>query len=269
MRFFLSQQTLFRARLHRNYFGELAGVDLLNLQDKQGNALTLYESDYKKMQAYLKSQQIESFTDLPVIEKLKHLEKANVRVTRYFSEENLKRYELDIDATLATNLTDIFCMDGSALIKGGHQNCLVVLNNRVYICPKIRCVTGAIDNEVLLSSEHDEAIKRGTIGHSHSSLSSGHEVSFAGSVVQEKDGTWQWNNLSGHYVTDAYQTRALLIVLQDKGMDLSKLMLKTWILKAMGTIPPVIKEEDYEIFTENAADYMNRMQDAQTRYQVS
>ncbi|MDR3501161.1 MAG: hypothetical protein P4L79_01085 [Legionella sp.] len=269
MRFFFTQQSLFRARLHRNYFGELAGVDLLNLKDKQGNVLTLYESDYNKMQVYLKSQQIESFTDLTIIEKLEHLEKANVRVTRYFSEENLKRYELDVNATLATDLTDIFCMDGSALIKGGHQNCLVIQDNRIYICPKIRCVTGAIDDEVLLSSEPDVAIKKGTIGHSHSSLSSGHEVSFAGSVVHEKDGTWQWNNLSGHYVTDAYQMRALVTALQDKGMDLSKLTLKIWILKAMGIIPPVIKEEDYEIFTENAADYMNRMQDAQIRYQVS
>ena len=55
-------------------------LNFLKLKDKNGNPLTLYESDYAKLYTYLKDYHIDHFTDLTIAEKLFHLE--NVRLEK-------------------------------------------------------------------------------------------------------------------------------------------------------------------------------------------
>lgn len=73
-------------------------------------------------------------------------------------------------------------------------------------------------------------------------------------------------NTSGHYFPSAYQIKPLILALQEQGMDLSKLMLRLFILKEPGTIALDFNETYFDIFIENAADYTRRMKQIQTRY---
>jgi hypothetical protein len=271
---FFKQQSLFKLRLNKNYYLELVGLDFLKCKDLQGNPLTLYESDYNKLYAYLKTKHIDHFSDLTTAEKLQHLANANVRVTRYFSAENRQKYELDVKATLACQLSDMVSKNGTKLLKDGKQNCVVVFEHRIYIHPKVRCVAGAIAHEVIAASDGKAEVKEekisaqagGVIGINHSSLSAGRQVEFPGSIVYTKEHGWTLDTTSGHYITRAYQIKALLQALQDQGMDLKPFTVKLWIPKNPGVIPPVLSEADYHILYENADDYMTRMKDSQSRY---
>ena len=49
-------------------------------------------------------------------------------------------------------------------------------------------------------------------------------------------------------------------------MDLSKFMVKLLIQNRPGTIAPAFDESHFHIIIENAADYMRRMENSQTRY---
>jgi len=258
------QQSLFKLRLNKKYYFELVGISFIKLKDNDGNPLTLYESEYVKLITYLKDHHIEHFTKLTIAEKLIHIESAKVKVTRYFSGENLKKYELDAKSSQENNLSDIVSKNGTKLSKNGEQNCIVVYDNHIYIHPKVRCIVGSIDHELMSSSE-SKPTKKGLIGVSHSSLCHGHQVSFAGSIVRDKNG-WILDTTSGHYLTRVYQIKAFLIALKDEGMDLSKFTVKLWIPNNPKVIPPILSESDYQILSENAADYLNRMQDSQTRY---
>lgn len=263
----LQQQSLFRARLHARYLGELAALPMLKLKDTEGNPLTLYELDYQKLLGYLKKKGIEiaDFPDLPAKTKLEHIQKADVRLIRYFSDENLQDYELDVNAQ--QDLSQLFTKNGMALLKDGQQNCVVVCQNRIYVHPKVRSSKG-----VSLTLEQDtdkvSSSSQGVIGTSHSSLSQGKVVSFAGSIVWDKKYGWLLENTSGHYVTRPHQIKALIMALERSGIDLSAFTIKLWTNKNPGTIPPILNEDDYDIHYENAAKYMERMRDSQSRYDL-
>ena len=261
MRSYFKQQSLFRLQLNKRYYLELTSGNFIKLNDAEGNPLTLYESDYNKLHAYLKSNAINHFSELSTLDKLIHLEKAKVRVTRYFTDDHLQQYELNIKASMENKLTDIISQNGMKLTKGGHQNCVVVYQNHVYMHPKIRCVTGDISHEVL--KEPAENKQPGTIGVSHSSLCHGRQVSFAGSFVYDDKKGWTVENTSGHYITRAYQVKELLNNFDKNGLDLSKLTIKFYIPNNPTVIPTVLSDSDYHIIYENAADYLNRMQNSQ------
>lgn len=264
--YYIHQQSLFKLQLNKQYYLELLSVNFLQLKDKERNALALYETDYVKLLNYLKAQKIVDFSELPLDEKLTLLAKANVRITRYFSADNLKRYELDAKATCKNNMSDIVTIDGTRLLKEGEQNCVVVYNNHVYMHPKIRGVSGSIAHEVMLKHDTQLSIKNGLIGISHSSLCHGQQVSFAGSIVYDHKLGWILNTTSGHYMTRVYQIKALLLALRDYGMDLAQFTIELWIPNNPERIPPILSRSDYHILTENAANYLNRMQDSQSRY---
>ena len=266
MRSCFHQQSLFKLRLHKRYYFELESVCFLNMLDLEGNSLSLYESDYTKLIAYLKKERMTDFTHWGTVEKLHYIERAGVRLTRYFSAENLKKYELDVKSTTESALSDIFSVSGTTLCKDGQQNCVVVSDGHIYIHPKVRSVIGPTFHEIIRDVAVDPDIKQGIIGVYHSSLSQGHQVSFAGSIVFDKDLGWTLDNTSGHYFPHAYQIKPLLIALQEKGMDLSKFMVKLLIQNRPGTIAPAFDESHFHIIIENAADYMRRMENSQTRY---
>jgi hypothetical protein len=264
--YYIHQQSLFKLQLNKKYYLELVGLNFLNLKDSEGNPLTLYESDYEKFRAYLKDHSIDYFTVLTTAEKLFHLEKANVRITRYFSADNLQKFELDVKSSMDSNFSNIVSKNGSMLLKNGEQNCVVVYEGHIYIHPKVRCSLGSINHEMNTCQESKSTTKKGVIGVSHSSLCHGRQVSFAGSIVRDKNNTWTLDTTSGHYITRAYQIKALLNALRDYGMDLSKFIVKLWIPNNPKIIPPILSESDYHIITENAAEYLSRMQDSQSRY---
>ncbi len=165
-----------------------------------------------------------------------------------------------------TGLSDILSSSGAALLKEGQQNCVVLYNNHIYIHPKVRCVMGEVKEEVLPGLNPAESGIKGRIGINHSSLSHGRQVCFAGSIVQASSNSWIIENTSGHYITRAFQIKALLNALKERGMDLSKLMVKLWISNNPKIILPVLSESDFTVLLENAEEYMNRMSNSQTRY---
>jgi hypothetical protein len=266
MRALFLHKPLFQQRLHPRYYYELVSLQFLNMTDTQGNLLTLYQSDYIILLAYLKKEGITNFARLETHDKLNHLEKAQVRLIRYFPAERLESYELDVKSTTECQTSEILSKDGKALCKNGQQNCVVLFNDHIYIHPKIRAVPGPVSHEVLPDLIADPDTKKGTIGVYHPSFSQGHQVSFAGSIVFDKKLGWVHENTSGHYFPSAYQIKPLIIALQEQGMDLSKLMLRLFILKEPGTIASDFNETYFDIFIENAADYMRRMEQIQTRY---
>lgn len=236
------------------------------MMDPQGNSLTLYQSDYTILINYLKNEGISNFTQLETIEKLKHIDKANVRLTRYFSPENLKNYELDVKSTIENSFSEILNKGGTALCKDGQQNCVVLLNGHVYVHPKIRAMSGSLFHELMPDFVENPTVKNGTIGVYHSSFSRGHPVSFSGSIVFDDALGWILENTSGHYFPSAYQIKPLLIALHENGVDLSKFMVRLWTIKKPGTIAPEFNESYFDTHLENAAEYMERMNDSQIRY---
>lgn len=266
MRSLFHQQSLFKQRLHKRYYFELVSLHLLNMTDSQGNPLTLYQSDYSILIAYLKNKGITDFTQLGTLEKLIHIERAQVKLIRYCSPENLKNYELDVRSSIVSPSSDIFSREGTALCKDGQQNCVVLFDGHIYIHPKIRALPGPVYHEVIPDLVRDPNMKNGAIGVYHSSFSRGHQVSFAGSLVFEKDFGWILDNTSGHYIPSAYQIKPLLIALQEQGMDLSKLTIRLWTIKKPGTIAPDFNESYFDVHIENAAEYMMRMEHSQSHY---
>ncbi|HAT7071674.1 TPA: hypothetical protein JAN90_02590 [Legionella pneumophila] len=266
MRALFHQQSLFKQRLHKRYYFELVALYLLKMTDALGNPLTLYQSDYTILITYLKNQGISDFSQLGTLEKLNHIERAQVRLTRFFSSQNLKDYELDVKSTTESSLSQIINKGGTALCKDGEQNCVVLFEGHVYIHPKIRALPGRVYHEVMPDLAKDPTIKKGAIGVYHSSFSQGQQVSFAGSIVFDKNLGWILENTSGHYFPSAYQIKPLLIALQEQGMDLSKLTIRLWTLKKPGTIAPDFNESYFDVLIENAAEYMKRMEHSQTHY---
>lgn len=266
MKTLFHQQSLFKQRLHKRYYFELVALYLLKMTDALGNPLTLYQSDYAIFISYLKKQGISGFSQLGAQEKLNHIEKAQVRLMRYFSAENLKNYELNVKSTIESLSFEIINRGGTALCKDGEQNCVVLFGGRIYIHPKIRAIPGPLHHEVMPDLAKDPTIKNGTIGVYHSSFSRGLQVSFAGSMVFDKNLGWILENTSGHYFPAAYQIKPLLIALQKQGMDLSKFMVRLWTLKKPGTIAPDFNESYFDVHIENAAEYIRRMEHSQTRY---
>ncbi len=264
MKTLLHQQSLFKQRLHKRYYLELVALYLLNMADRQGNPLTLYQSDYTIFITYLKNEGITQFSQLGLLEKLNHLERAKVRLIRYFTPENVKNYELDIKSTSESLSSDIFNKGGTALCKDGEQNCVVLFDGHIYIHPKIRAFPGSVHQELIPTLTNDSESKKGSIGIYHSSFSRGHQVTFAGSMVFDKELGWLLENTSGHYFPAAYQIKPLLIALQKEGMDLSKFLVRLWTLKKPGTIAPDFNETYFDVHLENAADYLKRMEHSQT-----
>src|SRR5574338_145456 len=132
------QQKLHAISLNKRYWPESFSVSFLNMTDKVGNPLALFESDYTKFQRYLSVNKVDDFTHLSRTEKFMHLARANVRIIRYYADTSLHQHELDITHSRFTSDGEIISCSGIPLKKNGHQNCVVFNQGKIYIHPKIR-----------------------------------------------------------------------------------------------------------------------------------
>ena len=131
------------------------------------------------------------------------------------------------------------------LKKEGHQNCVVMVNDKygkqhIYAHPKVRSVPGDV------------------VGVSHSSLSQGNKVQFAGSFVHTTDKGWVIENTTGHFGTRPANMILFLETLKKQQHDLSQLTVKLWVPKDVKH--PGVEEKDYTIHYENALTFLERTQ---------
>ena len=248
---FKPQQRLNNISLNKRYWPEKFSVHYLNLKDNERNDLAIFEGDYNKLKAYLLEHSIE-FEKLSRAEKYQLVALSGMKVIKYFSPENLAQHELDITHSSFQTGGNISSQSGSLLKKEGHQNCVVLHHGKIYIHPKIRSIPGDI------LPEHHES-PAGLIGVSHSSLSSGADVPFAGSFIHTVEQGWILENTTGHYGTRAQQLILMLDVLARKRVNLSHLTVRTWVPKQPHLQPPSPHEADYDIHFENAAELLNRV----------
>lgn len=232
----------------------------LDLYDLDGNQLALYQSEYKKLCTYLKEElpdieTPEKFKLLSPIRKLEILERAELKVIKYFSPSNLGYFELNASESKFDRAGDIVTCGGLLLKKDDHENCVVMQNNRIYICPKIRSKLGPICSEVIAGTE--SSTSPGLIGVSHSSLSLNGRIQFAGAFFHTAEHGWVLDNSSGHYTTHAYQFRVLLEKLEEQGVLLENLTIRMFISKT-GETTPTDTDDNFDIFYENAADFLSR-----------
>ena len=130
------RQSLNNIKLRKMYLPESHSVGFINLHDKDGNALALYESEYLKLKVYLRTLGVSNFADLAQSEKLEILKNANVKVIKYFSPENIKLYEINPSRTSFSKEGDILTQSGLSLRKGSYQNCVVMIDGHIYTHPK-------------------------------------------------------------------------------------------------------------------------------------
>lgn len=256
-------QRLHQQGLVARYLPELVSVKLINLKDNQGNPLTLYESDYLKLCAVLKQKKIsaENFTHLDPVEKIKLLSEAKVKIIRYYSEACLSNYELSAVNSNFSKEGNIVTVNGTMLLKKGHQNCVVLQDGHIYAHPKVRSIVGDISEEVgeFKLDTTGTTQPHGRIGVSHSSLANMKKTQFSGSFVYNEEHGWIIENTTGHYATKAYQIRNFLAALKNKGFDISLLVVKTWIPKNPSLTPPSPNEADYITTHENAKKFLDRV----------
>ena len=257
------QQRLHDLRLMPLYLPETLSIDVLKLEDRDGNKLALYQSDYNKLSNYLKKipnpVSIDTFSKLPPKQKLEILDNAKVKIIKYFPPENLENCILDLGRSDFSSTGDIFNSAGVKLAKHSHQNCVVMSNNHIYIHPKVRSVLGSVIEEI--SSEKDlisTPQTKGLVGISHSSLSNNQRVQFAGSFVHDDKKGWVIDNRTGHYSTRAYQLRIFLDQLAKAGVPLELITVRGCVSKT-GKTAPTDTDADYDDLYENARHYLDRV----------
>jgi hypothetical protein len=213
-----------RVPLKRSYCGEISSLSF-GLKDALGNALVLYKDGYAKLTDAVKK--ILSSAKVSVDEKLNILREHKVSLIRYFSKENIGRYQVQ----------NMGSMDSIPDIRdGGEQNCVVVSDSLVYVIPKVRSSPSMI-------------------GVNHSSLCYGKNVTFAGSLVKRGD-RWVLNNTTGHYGTRASKISAGLEAFIRNNISIDNLDVEHWIL-----IDPTDPDNDasYHIETVPAPVLLERM----------
>ena len=248
---FRPQQRLHNISLNKNYWPEKYSVSLLHLNDYFGNKLSVFESDYNKLKAYIIKNRIDFDKLHGDEEKIKIITAAQLKIIAYFSQENLHKYELDVLSSSFAMEGNIVSRSGITLRKEGWQNCVVWHDNKIYIHPKVRATPADL--------EAGETPQMGVIGVSHSSFSQGKDVAFAGSFLHDQTHGWILENTTGHYGSRAYQLIQFLEFLNKQGLDLTYLTVKTWVPIQPHLKPPSPQESDYDISYENAAVLLQRV----------
>ena len=210
-------QTFKNQPLKGDYWNELFGIQL-GLRDEQGNLLTFYKSDFKKLAKLIQDLKLE-ISSLSPQELMRVINTYNqdashhdeIQMIKYFSKKNLKDFELIPETSDFSLPGAITTRNGNQLAKREHQNCLVMLHNgNIYAHPKVR-----------------PNMKENLLGVNHSSLSSGKGTLFAGSLIHHPDKGWIVENTTGHYGTRATQMRQFLIKLQERKFPIHDLTVWT------------------------------------------
>jgi hypothetical protein len=143
--------------------------------------------------------------DLPglvtLVKELNRTRKAGeyeIELVKYLGKEYLNQCRIEVGSNFAPE-SIVRDFSGKPLKKNGHQNCIVLINNEIYVHPKIRA-----------------KIADDVIGVNHSSLANGQMVAFAGSLVHTDKHGWVLENTSGHYGTRVTQIRNFLEKLSAK-----------------------------------------------------
>jgi hypothetical protein len=269
-----SQQRLQSIKLRPNYLPESFSKMILNLTDAEGNALALYESEYLKLTKYLKEQGL-TVKNSSLSQLLDAIEKSKVKVIKYFTPEMLKKFELMPITSDFSFTGNIVTSQGVVLKKEGHENAVVMYDHIqgkecIYTHPKIRSIPGNINHTIPdLDSETkaiEEKVSPGLVGVSHSSLSQGNKVKFAGTFMHTEKTGWVILNTTGHYATRAYNTAAFLEVLETKGFNLNGLMVKLWIPNSKNA---GAEEKNHTIIYENALDFLKRIRSSRQESSAS
>lgn len=221
------------------YYQELLSSKVMDdrgLFDPKGNRLALYEGDYARLGRYVKSELKKDIAQLSNQELLEAIKKNNSRVIKYFSEEQLPSYALDIDEFNRTG--EVVTQAGTKAKRENYQNCIVYHEGQFYMHPKVRAVPGSMIHT----------------GISHTSFAAGKRAPFAGSITHDGEG-WILENASGHYRPHAYQLRQALVFLKQAGLDLSKLRIKMWIPKYRADKE---EEETFDEIVEGAEAFLAR-----------
>ncbi len=235
---FFKAQKLQNIGLKQDYISEARSYKVFQALELSvgGQAVALYHSDYLTLLSSVGGE--EQLTRLSAGQVLSLINKQQLRLIRYFSPEALNSLELDI---LAFNEREIFkTISGvTALVEA--QNCLVMIDNKIYMHPKVR-----------------PNPKKRLLGVSHSSLSCGAKVQFAGSFsFDTTKRCWVLENTTGHYGTWAIQMRHFVNILAKKGMDLSALTIKLWVPNDCNKLSA--DEHDFHIHYENAECFAARV----------
>lgn len=241
--FLYRSQPLLHIPVTSAYLPETYSVERLNLKDKNGNTLGLYGSDWIKLKYYCLSlpgrPKPETLSKQKLLNALQHCE---CRLVAYLSPQNLVACQLDISHSLQIPDGDIVDQSGRALSKTHeHQNCFVIINNKLFIHPKVRAS--------IANGDHP------TIGINHTSLSHGQATQFSGSFVYTDSHGWVLENSSGHYRPQIKHLSFALEQLERAGMNLSLLTVRTWVPNCKN---PGIDDSDYTIRYESAITLLER-----------
>lgn len=253
-RYIFSHQRLFQCGLKPGYLPESFSAKCFlfhGVVDRQGNSLAMYCSDYLKFKTFIKETY--GHVDYTRLQKQQFIEAiagSKIKVTVYFKESELSRYKIDARSFNKGVMKDT---SGNKLALDAWQNCLVMMNDNIYVHPKVRAKAGDISAD-LVGSADDR--KYSNIGISHSSFTHGNKVEFAGSLCFDSKRGWIIENTTGHYGTRATQMRKFLERLHQKKMDISQLTVKLWI--PIDPKNPGIDEKDYTILYENAQEFLIR-----------
>ena len=144
------------------------------------------------MQNWLKNPQ------RSIDEKISYFYRVNIRLTVYYTDELIARHQIrNIDSFGLTRMIN----------QEGEINCVIVNENRVYICPKIRF--------------------NAVVQQNHTSLTRGAAVDFSGSLRKKFSKTlnkcvWILDNQSGHYKTRASKIITCLKAFQDNNIGINE-----------------------------------------------
>lgn len=224
------------------YYAELASNKLLldkgisNLAE--GYAYALYEKDYAKLIAYTSDNFNKKHPrELEKDDLVKAIIASGCKLTKYFNDEVLPQFELDIEA-FNQDQRVLQTRAGIKAIGEGHLNLLVINGEKCYMHPKVRATPGDFDKA----------------GISHSSFTRGHRVKFAATMVlTEDDEGWILRNRSGHFAPLPIQLRTGLLTLQAMGMNIASLRVEILVAKDAS-------RTDFDsCYIENAKTFLDRI----------
>lgn len=235
-------QRLFSMVPIKEYLSEAFSTTLFDkhgLYDAKGNRLALYKDDYLALKKYVFDTYKKSPFEVSTASLMSAVKVCGSKVIRYISNKEIPQYALDIKEFNKNN--DIRTLSGIQAIRENHQNCFVYDRGEFYMHPKLRSKPGTIEEQ--------------GIGMSHSSFSHGKRIEFAGSLVNDGKG-WILENSTGHYATRIVQLRKVLMMLVEKGMDVSQLRVRSFIAKKPGK--HAADDEGFDITLESADNLLAR-----------
>ena len=228
------------------------------ITDSEKNPIALHKDDFSKFIQYIETNFGEKdIRKLSRDQLVQAISKAEVRLIKAFSPENLEKQVLDIDYFNKNH--DVKTTAGIPAQKDSKPHCITMLSNgQIYMAPKI--VPIAVEHSLQSDGEFILTLAPEKIGTAHSSGALSHydgDVIFAGSMAFNPSlNAWSLDNTTGHYHTTVEDLVEFLDKLAKNGLDLAALYVKTWTPKDPEN--PGSAEKDFHTAFENAAKFLEQ-----------